>query len=55
MSLLRFNYRVGGARRAGEIGAAGRGFPIDHGFEPEFGAPCLLFKCMRESKEWGPP
>ena len=29
-------------------------FPVDHGFEPGFGAPCLLFRCMRERKEWGP-
>ena len=26
---------------------------VDHGVEPGFGAPCPLFMCMRESKEWG--
>lgn len=26
----------------------------DQRFQPESGAPCLLFRCMRESKEWEP-
>ena len=26
---------------------------VDHGVEPGFGAPCPLFKCMRESKGVG--
>ncbi len=30
-------------------------FPVDQGFESGLGAPCRLFKCMRESSEWGPP
>jgi len=27
---------------------------FDYGSKPGSGDPCPLFKCMRESKEWGP-
>jgi hypothetical protein len=47
--------KFGPRSRKCRIHACGRpGFLGNHGFEPESGAPCALFRCIREIHECGP-